>query len=68
LARRSTVFVKVPPKQVVETSEYIVEGDGKSRAGFKDLIDAVEYATNLVLAGECKKAVVKATITIEGSE
>jgi len=28
----------------------------------------VEYATNLVLAGECKKAVVKATITIEGSE
>jgi len=68
MAKRSTVFVKVPPKQIVETSEYHVEGDGKAKAGFKDIIDAVEYATNLVLAGECKKAVVKATITIEGSE
>jgi len=68
VTKRSTVFVKVPPKQVVETSEYLVEGDGKAKAGFKDIIDAVEYATNLVLAGECKKAVVKATITIEGSE
>ena len=68
MTKRSTVFVKVPPKQVVETSEYLVEGDGKAKAGFKDIIDAVEYATNLVLAGECKKAVVKATITIEGSE
>jgi len=68
VTKRSTVFVKVPPKQVVETSEYYVEGDGKAKAGFKDIVDAVEYATNLVLAGECKKAVVKATITIEGSE
>jgi hypothetical protein len=68
MTKRSTVFVKVPPKQVVETSEYLVEGDGKAKAGFKDIIDAVEYATNLVLSGECKKAVVKATITIEGSE
>jgi hypothetical protein len=68
MTKRSTVFVKVPPKQVVETSEYLVEGDGKVKAGFKDIIDAVEYATNLVLAGECKKAAVRATITIEGSE
>jgi hypothetical protein len=68
MTKRSTVFVKVPPKQVVETSEYLVEGDGKVKAGFKDIIDAVEYATNLVLSGECKKAVVRATITIEGSE
>jgi hypothetical protein len=68
MTKRSAVFVKVPPKQVVETSEYLVEGDGKVKAGFKDIIDAVEYATNLVLSGECRKAVVRATITIEGSE
>jgi len=68
MTKHSTVFVKRPPKQIVEVSEYLVECDGKAKAGFKDIIDAVEYATNLVLSGECKRAVVKATITIEGSE
>lgn len=59
--------MKTPPRQIVETSEYVVEADGKAKAGFKDIIDAVEYATNLVLACECSKAVVKATINIEAS-
>ncbi|MEM3618241.1 MAG: hypothetical protein QXK47_04105 [Candidatus Bathyarchaeia archaeon] len=65
---KRVVVVKKPPMQIVETSEYVVEADGKGKGGFKDIIDAVEYATNLVLACECKKAVVKATITIEGEE
>lgn len=68
MSKRTTFIVKSPPKRVVETSEYVVEADGKARAGFKDIIDAVEYATNLVLTLQCKKAVVKATITIEGEE
>jgi len=60
------VSVVRSPKQIVEVSEYIVEADDKAKGGFRDIIDAVEYATNLVLAGECKKAVVKATIIVEG--
>jgi hypothetical protein len=59
---------KFLPSRLLRPAKYLVEGDGKVKAGFKDIIDAVEYATNLVLSGECRKAVVRATITIEGSE
>jgi len=65
MSKRPVSVVK-SPKQIVEVSEYIVEADDKAKGGFRDIIDAVEYATNLVLAGECKKAVVKATIIVEG--
>ena len=59
MAKRSTVFVKTPPRQIVEISEYCVECDGKAKAGFKDIIDAVEYATNLVLAENARRLLLR---------
>lgn len=73
LARHGLVRKRVQKasntRQIVEISHYEVETDtGLSEAEFKDLVDAIEHAVNLLLAGDCKRAKVKATITIETVE
>jgi len=55
--------------QIVEFSYYEVQTEnGKVKANFKDIMDAVEHAGNLVLAGDCKRAKVRAIISIEAVE
>jgi len=52
--------------QIVEFSYYEVQTEnGKVKANFKDIMDAVEHAVNLILAGDCERAKVWAEITLE---
>jgi len=69
LARKRRAKTESSHPKIVEISHYEVETDsGITEADFKDFMDAIEHVVNLVLAGDCKRAKVRATISIEAVE